>query len=134
MCGFVVFLFESASDWLGGVNSYPDVRPEIWPCAETQQRYTLAGKTGGLMKHSATCGVSNRIRTGALCLGAGIAATLLLGATATLIGTTAANAKPEFAAQTGMPCGQCHQNPAGGGKLKAFGEKFKANGNKVPQK
>ena len=42
-----------------------------------------------------------------------------------------ASAKPEFAAQTGLPCGQCHSNPAGGGKLKAFGEKFKANGNKV---
>jgi hypothetical protein len=42
-----------------------------------------------------------------------------------------ASAKPEFAAQTGMPCGQCHSNPAGGGKLKGFGEKFKANGNKV---
>jgi hypothetical protein len=26
---------------------------------------------------------------------------------------------------------QCHTNPAGGGKLKAFGEKFKANGFKV---
>ena len=42
-----------------------------------------------------------------------------------------ASAKPEFGAQTGLPCGQCHSNPAGGGKLKAFGEKFKANGNKV---
>jgi hypothetical protein len=42
-----------------------------------------------------------------------------------------AAAKPEFATQTGLPCGQCHSNPAGGGKLKAFGEKFKANGNKV---
>jgi len=40
-------------------------------------------------------------------------------------------AKPEFSSQTGLPCGQCHSNPAGGGKLKAFGEKFKANGNKV---
>ncbi len=43
----------------------------------------------------------------------------------------AAQAKPEFAAQTGLPCGQCHVNPAGGGKLKAFGEKFKANGFKL---
>ena len=31
----------------------------------------------------------------------------------------------------GRGCGQCHANPAGGGKLKGFGEKFKANGNKV---
>jgi hypothetical protein len=53
------------------------------------------------------------------------------GATAVLVGTTPAVAKPEFAAQTKLPCGQCHANPAGGGKLKAFGEKFKANGNKL---
>ena len=42
-----------------------------------------------------------------------------------------ANATPQFAQQTGKPCGQCHENPAGGGKLKPFGEKFKANGNKL---
>ena len=86
------------------------------------------------MNRSGICGVSNRIRTSGLCLGAGIAVALLVAATATLVGTTLANAKPEFAAQTGLPCGQCHQNAAGGGKLKSFGEKFKANGNKVPKK
>lgn len=48
-----------------------------------------------------------------------------------MVGTTPANAKPEFSAQTKLPCGQCHANPAGGGKLKAFGEKYKANGFKV---
>jgi hypothetical protein len=42
-----------------------------------------------------------------------------------------AAAKPEFSSQTGLPCGQCHANPAGGGDLKAFGKKFKANGYKV---
>jgi hypothetical protein len=36
------------------------------------------------------------------------------------------SAKPEFAAQTGKPCGACHANPAGGGKLTGAGEKFKA--------
>ena len=41
---------------------------------------------------------------------------------------TTANAKPEFAAQTKQPCGACHTNQAGGGKLTAKGEKFKANG------
>jgi len=55
-----------------------------------------------------------------------------LTAAAMLVATPRqASAKPEFSAQTGLPCGQCHANPAGGGKLKAFGEKFKANGNKV---
>ena len=42
-----------------------------------------------------------------------------------------ANATAQFAQQTGKPCGQCHVNPTGGGKLKPFGEKFKANGNKL---
>jgi hypothetical protein len=41
---------------------------------------------------------------------------------------TTANAKPEFAAQTKQACGACHTNQAGGGKLTAKGEKFKANG------
>jgi hypothetical protein len=45
-----------------------------------------------------------------------------------------AQAKPEFAAQTGLPCGQCHVAQTGGGKLKAFGEAFKANGYKLPKK
>jgi hypothetical protein len=58
--------------------------------------------------------------------------TAALIAAAMLVATPrGASAKPEFAAQTGLPCGQCHSNPAGGGKLKSFGEKFKANGNKV---
>ncbi|MGE5772997.1 MAG: hypothetical protein ACM3Z4_13345 [Hyphomicrobiales bacterium] len=82
------------------------------------------------MVHSKIRGTSNPISTTGLCLTAGIAAVLFAGATA-LVGTTPANAKPEFSAQTKLPCGQCHANPAGGGKLKAFGEKFKANGFKV---
>ena len=55
------------------------------------------------------------------------AAVLIVGATS-LIVSQPASAKPEFAAQTGKPCGNCHENPAGGGKLKPAGEKFKANG------
>jgi transposase InsO family protein len=35
---------------------------------------------------------------------------------------------------TGLPCGQCHENSAGGGKLKEFGQKFQANGNRLPGK
>ena len=60
------------------------------------------------------------------------AAVLIAGAMSVTI-SQPANAKPEFAAQTGKPCGQCHQNPAGGGALKPFGEKFKANGFKLPK-
>ena len=57
-------------------------------------------------------------------------AVFVVGAVA-VFGAAPANAKPEFSAETKLPCGQCHANPAGGGKLKAFGEKFKANGNKL---
>ena len=59
-------------------------------------------------------------------------AILIAGAMAVTI-SQPANAKPEFAAQTGKACGQCHQNPAGGGALKPFGEKFKENGFKLPK-
>ena len=57
----------------------------------------------------------------------------LAGALIAFIAPTSASAKPEFAAQTGKACGACHQNPAGGGALKPLGEKFKANGNKMPK-
>jgi hypothetical protein len=60
--------------------------------------------------------------------GASVVAIAALLAMAVTIMPRQASAKPEFAAQTGLPCGQCHSNPAGGGKLKAYGEKFKANG------
>jgi hypothetical protein len=83
------------------------------------------------MTYSGIRGTSNPVRTMGLCLAAGIATALVAGATVALVGTMPANAKPEFAAQTKLPCGQCHVNPAGSGKLKAFGEKFKANGNKL---
>jgi hypothetical protein len=42
-----------------------------------------------------------------------------------------AEATPQFAQQTKMPCGQCHSNPGGGGKLKPFGQKFKEKGNRL---
>ncbi len=46
-------------------------------------------------------------------------------------GPRPAAATPQYAAQTKLPCGQCHVNPAGGGALKPFGEKFKENGHQV---
>ena len=61
----------------------------------------------------------------------GLMAIIVLAAGALVISARQASAKPEFAAQTKLPCGQCHQNPAGGGALKPFGQKFKANGFKL---
>ena len=80
------------------------------------------------MAHAAVQDSSRLVRVvGALSIA------LLAGALIAFTAPTSANAKPEFAAQTGKPCGTCHQNPAGGGALKPFGEKFKANGNKMPK-
>ena len=59
-------------------------------------------------------------------LGAVVAALTIIGALS-VIDLRSANAKPEFAAATGKPCGACHANPAGGGKLTAAGEKYKAS-------
>lgn len=64
----------------------------------------------------------------AVVLVSGIAAAILIAGALSLTVSQQANAKPEFAAQTGKPCGACHANPSGGGKLTAAGEKFKAGG------
>ena len=63
--------------------------------------------------------------------GCALGAAALVAAAVLVAAPREASAKPEFSQQTSLPCGQCHSNPAGGGKLKSFGEKFKANGNKV---
>ena len=55
----------------------------------------------------------------------------LVAASALVVSSREVSAKPEFGQKTGLPCGQCHTNPGGSGKLKSFGEKFKANGNKI---
>ena len=55
---------------------------------------------------------------------------LLFAATMVLAPREAA-ATPAYAQQTGKPCGQCHVNTAGGGKLTSFGSKFQANGHKL---
>lgn len=43
-----------------------------------------------------------------------------------------AEALPAYAQQTGLACGRCHVNPAGGGPRTAFGNAFLKNGHKVP--
>ena len=63
-----------------------------------------------------------------------VAAAMLIGGAIMIVTPRSAQAKPEFAAQTGKACGACHQNPAGGGALKPYGDAFKANGNKLPGK
>jgi hypothetical protein len=58
-----------------------------------------------------------------LAIGAAVAVAMMASA---FVGSPAM-ARPEFAAATGKPCGACHVNPAGGGKLTGAGEKFKAS-------
>ena len=62
-----------------------------------------------------------------------LAALLMAGITWMATSRPAA-ATQQFATQTGMSCAACHQNPKGGGALTPVGEKFKANGNKLPPK
>jgi hypothetical protein len=70
--------------------------------------------------------------TSALAAGAaGLAVAALIAATTLAVAPQRAEALPAYAQQTGLPCGQCHVNPAGSGPLKAFGKKFQANGHKL---
>ena len=69
-----------------------------------------------------------------LCGGVGmLSAALIVGMAATLP-PRQAQAMPAYAAATGLPCGKCHVNPAGGGPNTAFGKAFAANGHKLPSK
>jgi hypothetical protein len=60
------------------------------------------------------------------------AAALVIAAAGLLAVSQTAVATAAFATQTGKACGDCHTAPKGGGPLTPFGEKFKANGNKLP--
>lgn len=60
-----------------------------------------------------------------------VAAMLVVGTVAFAFSRPAA-ATVKFAVDTGKACGECHVSTSGGGKLTPFGEKFKANGNKLP--
>lgn len=57
---------------------------------------------------------------------------LVVGAVSTT--SRSANATPAYAQQTGLACGRCHVNAAGGGARTKFGDAFAANGHKLPEK
>src|SRR5262245_48253895 len=61
-----------------------------------------------------------------------LAAGLLILGLAAFVNLRPAAATSGFARKTGLSCGRCHVNPAGGGRLTAFGGAFAANGNKLP--
>jgi mono/diheme cytochrome c family protein len=63
----------------------------------------------------------------------GTAAAMVIAGAVSLTISRPAVATAQFAAETKQSCAACHTNPQGGGALTALGEKFKANGNKMPQ-
>jgi hypothetical protein len=63
---------------------------------------------------------------------AGVFAVASIIALAAFATPRSADALPAYAQQTGLACGRCHVNPAGGGTRTAFGNAFLANGHKVP--
>ena len=66
-------------------------------------------------------------------LAGGTLVLLTVGSAVSMVPRTA-RALPAYAQQTGLACGRCHVNPAGGGPNTAFGKAFAANGHKIPSK
>jgi hypothetical protein len=64
----------------------------------------------------------------------GAAVAMFLATSAVTLSSRRVEALPAYAQQTGLPCGRCHVNPAGGGPNTAFGKAFAANGHKLPGK
>lgn len=66
--------------------------------------------------------------------GFGVVAVSLAAACILSVSSQRAHATPAYASQTGLACGRCHVNPAGGGPNTSFGKAFAANGHKLPKK
>jgi mono/diheme cytochrome c family protein len=64
----------------------------------------------------------------------GLAGAVAAAGLVALSASRPAGALSSYAQQTGLSCGRCHTNPAGGGKLTAFGSEYAANDHKVPAK
>src|SRR5262245_47166122 len=62
----------------------------------------------------------------------GLAGAVAAAGLVALSASRPAGALSSYAQQTGLSCGRCHTNPAGGGKLTAFGTEYAANDHKVP--
>jgi hypothetical protein len=64
---------------------------------------------------------------------AGLAIAIVVAGAAVILSPRPAQATMAYTAQTGLPCGKCHVNSAGGGALTDYGKAFAANGDKVPK-
>jgi len=76
----------------------------------------------------------HQIKWGISALAAAVAVGVSILAAGLVVAPQKAEATPDYAAQTKLPCGRCHVNPAGGGPNTAFGKAFQANGHKLPAK
>ncbi len=81
----------------------------------------------------AIANMQKALGTAALCLAVGVGAAIMASGAITLVAPNTAQATPAYASQTGLACGKCHVNPAGGGPNTAFGKAFAANGHKLPK-
>lgn len=79
-------------------------------------------------------GSTDAVPAAIFCGAAALAVAVLVAAAAITISPRPAQALPAYAKQTGLPCGRCHVNPAGGGPNTDFGKAFAANGHKLPKK
>jgi hypothetical protein len=69
----------------------------------------------------------------AFCSAIGTGAAILTAVVVAIVAFRPAQANPQFAAETKLPCTQCHTSaPFTAGNLTDFGKKFHDNGNKVP--
>ncbi|HML08914.1 MAG TPA: hypothetical protein VK430_12415 [Xanthobacteraceae bacterium] len=74
---------------------------------------------------------TSKLNPTAVVAGVAVCATLAFAATILVVTPREASATPAYAQQTGKPCGFCHVNPSGGGKLTGAGQKFQAAGHKM---
>jgi hypothetical protein len=75
--------------------------------------------------------VTNLIGVLGLWVALAIGVAILVGSAITAMAPRSAQALPAYTQQTGLPCSQCHTNPAGGRDLTDFGKQFQANGDKL---
>lgn len=66
-----------------------------------------------------------------LCGGAGLMTAALIAGGMALLPPSAAQAKPAYAAATGLPCTKCHTGAPGLATVNDFGKAFAAKGHKL---
>jgi hypothetical protein len=109
------------------------LRTGIWKVCYLYERSNVTDKENSMV-HAEIPTPSTRIGAAAIGAMVGAGAAILIAGAFILATPKPAQALPKFAAETGLPCGQCHVNPAGGGPRNAFGKAFQANGFKLPKK